>query len=36
VRADDRGVFDRVVTNDRSAVIAAARPVIERIVASDG
>jgi EAL domain-containing protein (putative c-di-GMP-specific phosphodiesterase class I) len=34
-RADDRGVFDFVVTHDRGAVIAAARPVIKRIVASD-
>ena len=35
-RRDDRGVFDFVVTHDREAVIAAARPVIRRIVASYG
>jgi DICT domain-containing protein len=35
-RANDRGVFDFVVTHDRDAAIAAARPVIRRIVASDG
>jgi DICT domain-containing protein len=33
--AEDSGVFDFVVTHDRDAVIAAARPVIKRIVASD-
>ena len=31
---DDTGVFDFVVTHDRDAVIAAARPVIKRILAS--
>jgi hypothetical protein len=35
-RGDDRSVFDFVVTNDRTAVIAAARPVIKRIIASTG
>jgi len=35
-RGDDPGVFDFVVTHDREAVIAAARPVIKRIVASAG
>jgi DICT domain-containing protein len=33
-RAGDGGVFDFVVTHDRGSVIAAARPVIKRIVAS--
>jgi EAL domain-containing protein (putative c-di-GMP-specific phosphodiesterase class I) len=32
---DEPGVFDFVVTHDRDAVIAAARPVIKRIVATD-
>jgi hypothetical protein len=32
-RDTESGVFDFVVTNDRDAVIAAARPVIKRIVA---
>jgi EAL domain-containing protein (putative c-di-GMP-specific phosphodiesterase class I) len=34
-RGNERGVFDFVVTNDRDEVIAAARPVIKRIVASE-
>jgi DICT domain-containing protein len=34
-RADDGGVFDFVVTHDRGTVIAAARPVVKRIIASD-
>jgi EAL domain-containing protein (putative c-di-GMP-specific phosphodiesterase class I) len=34
-RGNERGVFDFVVTNDRDEVIAAARPVIKRIVANE-
>jgi EAL domain-containing protein (putative c-di-GMP-specific phosphodiesterase class I) len=35
-RGPDRAVFDFVVTHNRDAVIAAARPVIKRIVAGEG
>lgn len=35
-RGDDADVFDFVVTHDPGAVIAAARPVIKRIVAAGG
>ncbi len=34
-REDDPGVFDFVVTHDPATVIAAARPVVKRIVASE-